>query len=108
MEDQTEAGVAHFDWSQVRPVLDEALADSRADDREALLLRFLHGGELSHHARKAIPEARLQGRRDLIHVGSKLETAWCTGGKPGADGAAVKQNRPISEAIRGTQLGSIA
>lgn len=38
---------ASLDWEQVRPVLDDALAELNERDREAILLRYLEGGDFA-------------------------------------------------------------
>lgn len=43
MKTQNDDNAASLDWDQVRPVIDEALADLGDRDRDAILLRFFQG-----------------------------------------------------------------
>jgi RNA polymerase sigma factor (sigma-70 family) len=68
METNQAAAGSADDWERVRPVLDEALADLGAQDREAILLRFFEGrgfAEVGGRLRLSENAARMRVERAL-------------------------------------------
>jgi RNA polymerase sigma factor (sigma-70 family) len=94
-------------WREMAPVLDDALADLRPDDREAILLRFYRS--LSHAeiasalgiagdaARKRVDRAVERLRSQLHRRGCTLGTASCLGALAhfGTDAQAAATSAPI-------------
>lgn len=68
MSEEMETNELACDWSRVRPVLDHALSDLSAADREAILLRFFEGkpfAEVGAHLRLTENTARMRVERAL-------------------------------------------
>lgn len=73
MEELTRDPAASVEWERVRPVLDEAIAELNAADREAILLRFFEGrgfAELGERLRLGENSARMRVERalDKLHA----------------------------------------
>ena len=65
----------HLDWERVRPVLDEALGDLSAADREAILLRYFEGREFADigaRLRLNANTARMRVERALDKLNARL------------------------------------
>ncbi len=72
---------ARLDWQRVRPVLDEALGELGAGDREAILLRFFEGRDFAAvGARLNVADntARMRVERALEKLRARLERRGVT------------------------------
>jgi RNA polymerase sigma factor (sigma-70 family) len=68
-------GMSSHDWSRVRPVIDEALAELSAADREVVLRRYFHGQsfpELAHTLGLSEEAARKRATRGLDKIRGRL------------------------------------
>lgn len=75
MNATTESHEAHCDWTHVRPVLDEALAELADADRDAILLRFFEGrafAEVGAQLRLTENTARMRVERALDKLRLRL------------------------------------
>lgn len=103
---------AQLDWEQIRPVLDEALAELEERDREAILLRYLGGCgfaevgaklELSENAARMRVERALDKLRALLARRGATSTA-ATLSLALAGGATVVAPAGLAATVTGAAL----
>lgn len=75
MQDVLNHSEADAEWNRLRPVLDQAMQELKAEDREALLLRFFEAknfSEVGRHLRLSENAARMRVDRALEKLRAKL------------------------------------